>query len=95
MTNEGIAIWDPVSGTYAYYNNGSSLNGGSRYIAPYQGVFIQTTAATNFTFGQANRTVTQTPTLLKAAPEDISLTVSRKDGSLKDELLEKWKKPLK
>ncbi len=82
MTNEGIAVWNPSTGQYAYYNNGTSINGGSRYIAPYQGVFIQTTAATTFTFGKNNRTVSQSPALLKTIDEQIVLSVKSQENPL-------------
>ena len=87
MVNHGIAVWDATSGHYAYYNNGTSLNGGSRYIAPYQGFFVQTTAAALFTFLEDNRVVNQNPSLLKTEPTDVKLAFTDEVTNEKDELI--------
>jgi hypothetical protein len=39
--NGSVYIWDPQKNNFSTYNNGSSTNGGSQYIAPTQGFFVR------------------------------------------------------
>ncbi|TNE81635.1 MAG: hypothetical protein EP332_03145 [Bacteroidetes bacterium] len=43
--NNAIYIYNPVDGSYTSYVNGVGTNGGSRYIAPMQAVFVQAQAS--------------------------------------------------
>lgn len=38
-----VYIWNPTAGSYASYVAGAGVNGGSRYIAPMQGFFVEAT----------------------------------------------------
>ncbi|MBZ0242861.1 MAG: hypothetical protein K8F24_06590, partial [Bacteroidales bacterium] len=42
---DAVYIWNASTGSYASYVNGAGVNGGSRYIAPMQGFFVQATGA--------------------------------------------------
>ncbi len=43
--NNAIYIYNPADSSYTSYVNGVGTNGGSRYIAPMQAVFVQTQAS--------------------------------------------------
>ena len=52
-----IRIWNPGKKQYATYNGIDTLNGGSRFIGPGQGFFVQTTnnASPSVTFTEASK----------------------------------------
>ncbi len=66
------AFYVNKGGSYASYVSGVGTNGGSQYLAPFQGFWVQTSNATagNFTFEQDQRVTAPSTALMKAAPVD-------------------------
>ncbi|MCT4561616.1 MAG: T9SS type A sorting domain-containing protein, partial [Crocinitomicaceae bacterium] len=90
MSNS-IAIWNANDGTgkYAYYSSGGGVNGGTQYIAPFQGFFVQTTNASSsdFVFRKSQRTVLASPNLFKNGNNKVRLTYENTVSRYSDELL--------
>ncbi|HCQ16437.1 MAG TPA: hypothetical protein DIU20_09260, partial [Cryomorphaceae bacterium] len=81
------ALYVSKGGSYASYVSGVGTNGGTQYLAPFQGFWVQTTNAVpgNFIFEQDQRVTAPSTSLMKTSTVDgIWLTVS--DSSSSDEL---------
>jgi hypothetical protein len=88
-----VYVWDGMQNAYRAYNavTGASQNGGSRYIAPFQAVYLKmntnASAGTPFTFVNTCRTVDNFPALartsstaLTAFEDELILKVQRADN---------------
>ncbi len=81
------AFYINQGGSFASYVSGVGTNGGTQYLAPFQGFWVQTTNATpgNFTFEQDQRVTAPSASLMKAAPVDgVWLTLN--DSLTSDEI---------
>ncbi|MGB0175520.1 MAG: LamG domain-containing protein, partial [Owenweeksia sp.] len=81
------AFYVNASSGYASYVSGVGTNGGTRYLAPFQGFWVQTSNSSpgNFTFEQDQRLTAPSTSLMKTSPIDgVWLSVS--DSSVSDEL---------
>jgi hypothetical protein len=81
------ALYVNKGGAYASYVNGVGTNGGTQYLAPFQGFWVQTTNSSpgNFTFEQDQRVTAPTTSLLKTTVVD-GVYVSVSDGHVSDQL---------
>lgn len=71
-TGMSNAFYVEKGGSFASYVNGVGTNGGTQYLAPFQGFWVQTTNATpgNFTFEQDQRVTAPSTSLMKAVQID-------------------------
>ncbi len=81
------AIYVNQGGSFASYVSGIGTNGGTQYLAPFQGFWVQTTNASpgNFVFEQDQRVTAPATALMKTAVVD-GVYLSLSDGVLTDEL---------
>ncbi len=61
-----LYVWNPDLQQYASYVFGIGVNGGSRYIAPWQAMYVQTTAASPSLIIHENCKVDQDQTFIKS-----------------------------
>ncbi len=66
------AFYVNIGGSFASYVGGVGINGGTQYLAPFQGFWVQTTNASsgNFTFEQDQRVTAPSTALMKMARLD-------------------------
>jgi hypothetical protein len=86
-TGMSNAFYVNKGGVYASYVNGVGTNGGTQYLAPFQGFWVQTSSNSpgNFTFEQDQRVTAPSTSLLKTSVVDgVWLTVG--DSIRSDEL---------
>jgi len=59
-----VRVWNPSCRQYSTFNGSDGVNGGSKFIAPGQSFFVQTTnsSSPSITFTEASKVVTGTPT---------------------------------
>jgi hypothetical protein len=86
-----VYVWDGMQNAYRAYNavTGVSQNGGTRYIAPFQAVYLKMNASgsagTPFTFVNTARSVTNFPALARTNEtttpfeDELILSVQRND----------------
>jgi hypothetical protein len=71
-------LWNPVSGSYSSYVDGTYINGQTQYIAPMQGFFISAINSTSsVTFTNAAKTTT--PSYFRSADLNQLVRLSVKD----------------
>ncbi|MGB0176505.1 MAG: LamG-like jellyroll fold domain-containing protein [Owenweeksia sp.] len=81
------AFYVNKGGSYASYVSGVGTNDGTRYLAPFQGFWVQTANSSpgTFTFAQAQRVTAHTTPLMKTSVLDgVYLNLS--DGIAEDEV---------
>lgn len=86
--NNAIYIWDGAIQQYASWSPGGATNGGTRYIAPGQAFWIQTTNSTTpgtLSLSASNVTVNQRPEFFKTNPDAIRLTAKEEGATIGDE----------
>ena len=84
-TNNAVYVWDGTQ--YTSYVNGTGANGGTRYIAPGQAFWVQTTAAPGGTLDldPSHLTVAE-PTFLKTKLDYVHLQLKKASGQQLDEI---------
>ena len=92
-TNVYNAIYIWTGSNYATYVKGAGTgnNGGTQYIAPAQGFWVQTNAnllggTANLTLALANTTVVATPSYFKTDPDGIKLNLADSNPEHTDQL---------
>lgn len=82
-TNVNDAIYFESNGTWATYIGGIGANGGSQYIAPGQGFFVQcnNTSGGSLGFDPSTRTHTRTTFFKNSVPNMVRLQASGNDRS--------------
>lgn len=87
-TNNAVYVWDGINDQYTSFVSGVSANGGSRYIAPGQAFWVQTTAAPGGTLDldPAQLTVTEEPTMFKTKLDYVHLQLKDASGQQQDEI---------
>lgn len=73
-----IYLWNPVSGNYGYYVDGTSVNGQTQYIAPMQGFFVHGTASTG-SVAFTNASKSTTPSYFRSADINQLIRLSVRD----------------
>ncbi|TNE81634.1 MAG: hypothetical protein EP332_03140 [Bacteroidetes bacterium] len=96
-TNSAIYIWDPANNRYTSYTKGAGTgtNGGTRYVAPAQGFYIETQDALGgdsvlFTYSNTLRTTSQAATFFKNGRpfEEFHLTMTDANGKTDETFLQ-------
>lgn len=90
--NDAFYIYKPSDGSYTSYVNGSGTNGGTQYIAPMQGIFVQTTSglgagSVNLDLTNSHRVTNQGTVFYKnGSPfESLRLQLTNLTSNQKDE----------
>lgn len=87
-TNIGNTIWVYNNGNYATWDGTNTTNGGSRYIAPGQAFFVQTTAASPIlAMNNGTRTHTSATFLKNTTTLENQLRVKAMANGMQDEIL--------
>lgn len=84
-----VYTWNGSDGYWQTYINGSSVNGGSRYIAPGQGFMVRTNSASPALIINYNARTTQTVSFFKSSNEEApnSLRIKSIVNEKQDEAL--------